>query len=119
MAFVRGRISSDYPPKNYTTPPWPSLLWPPQEQTLEGSLYYLSDVWRFTLIWTFVIYALVHLGAAAIALIMQLGKARANWKFLWMIPTVYMVLAGIEALFAGTVVGLMHVSAPPPRLERD
>jgi len=45
-------------------------------------------------------------------MVMQLGKARTNWRFLWMIPTVYTVLAGIEALFSGTVVGVMYVSAP-------
>ena len=50
---------------------------------------------------------MVHLGAAAIAMLMQLGRARTNWRFLWMIPSVYIVVAGIEALFAGTVVGLM------------
>lgn len=54
-----------------------------------------------------IIYALFHLGAAGIALAMQVGKRRSNWKFLWMVPIFYLVVAGLEALFAGSIVGLM------------
>jgi hypothetical protein len=64
-------------------------------------------MWRFTLLWTLIIYALFHLGAAGVALSMQVGKKRSNWKFLWMVPVVYLIVAGLEALFAGSIVGLM------------
>lgn len=64
-------------------------------------------MWRFILLWTMIIYALFHLGAAGIALAMQVGKRRSNWKFLWMVPIFYLVVAGLEALFAGSIVGLM------------
>jgi hypothetical protein len=40
---------------------------------------------------------------------MQLSKYRSSWKYLWTVPTVYTVVAGIEAVLAGTVVGLMQV----------
>lgn len=76
---------------------------------MQWSLYYVGDVWRFTLIWTLIIYALFHLAAAGIALAMQIGKRRSNWKYLWLVPLIYLVVAGIEALFAGSIVGLVYV----------
>jgi len=43
---------------------------------------------------------------------MQLGKAPSRWKSVWVIPIAYTVVAGVEALFAGSVVGLMSVFPP-------
>jgi hypothetical protein len=40
---------------------------------------------------------------------MQVGKKKSNWKFLWLVPIVYAIVAGVEALFAGSIVGLMFV----------
>lgn len=74
------------------------------------SLYNLADMWRFTVLWTLIIYAIFHLGAAGVALAMQVGRKGSNWKFLWMVPVVYLVVAGVEALFAGSIVGLMWVA---------
>ncbi|EGO57723.1 hypothetical protein NEUTE1DRAFT_81548 [Neurospora tetrasperma FGSC 2508] len=92
-------------PVGYVTPPFPSLHWPPQRDTY--SLYDLEDMWRFTLLWTLIIYGLVHLGAAGIALMMQVGKKKSNWKFLWLVPLLYAAVAGAEALLAGCLVGLV------------
>ncbi|KAK0630669.1 hypothetical protein B0T17DRAFT_590112 [Bombardia bombarda] len=92
-------------PAGYTTPPFPSLRWVIQDPV--WSLYDLRDIWRFTLLWTLIIYGLFHLGAAGIALLMQVGKRKSNWKYLWMVPLVYAFIAGVEAVMAGTVVGLI------------
>lgn len=89
----------------YTTPPFPSLYWPPHERTY--ALYYVQDVWRFTVIWTFIIFSIFHASAALIALLMQVGRRPFAWKYLWTIPLLYMVAAAIEALFAGSIVGIM------------
>lgn len=94
----------------YETPTFPSLYWPPHEPTY--ALHYIGDVWRFTLIWTFIIYAIFHVGAALIALLMQVGKRPSAWKYLWTIPLLYVLAAGIEALLAGSIVGV--VSGAPP-----
>ncbi|KAK3943060.1 hypothetical protein QBC46DRAFT_54707 [Diplogelasinospora grovesii] len=99
------RIRRDTAPAGYTTPPFPSLHWPPQDP--RWSLYTLGDILRFTLLWTLIIYGLFHLGAAGIALLMQVGKKKSNWKFLWLVPIVYAIVAGVEALFAGSIVGLI------------
>lgn len=131
-----------FEPPGYTTPPFPSLHWPPEQA--EWSLYHVYDAWRFTLIWTLILYAVFHSGAALLALAMQFriggrkewaaggggrgrtrgdgaaagggGRAggrhtarrrRSAWKYLWTIPLVYAAVAGIEAVFAGSIVGLV------------
>ena len=70
-------------------------------------LYYSSDIWRFTLLWTLIIFAVFHMTAAAFALLMQLSKGKRALKYMWIIPVVYALIAGIEALLAGSFVGLM------------
>jgi len=97
--------ASQYPPADYVTPPFPSLHWPPQDPT--WSLYYVSDIWRFTLTWTLLIYGVFHFGAVAVAFAMQTGKPRSTWKYLWTVPVVYAFIAAFEALFAGSIVGLI------------
>lgn len=97
----------DYPPATYVTPRWPSLYWPPQQD--HKVLYRIGDMWRFTLIWTFVLYAIFHWAAVGIALVAQIGKRRANWKYLWIVPIVYSAIAGVEALLAGSVTGAVLV----------
>jgi hypothetical protein len=72
-------------------------------------LYQLQDMWRFTLIWTFVMYACFHWAAVGIALIVQVGKKKTNWKYLWTVPIIYSALAAVEALVAGSVTGAMCV----------
>jgi Putative transmembrane protein 170 len=39
---------------------------------------------------------------------MQLGKGPAGWKYIWIIPLAYAAVAGIEALLAGSIVGIMY-----------
>ena len=38
---------------------------------------------------------------------MQVGKKKSNWKFLWLVPLLYAAVAGAEALLAGSLVGLV------------
>jgi hypothetical protein len=102
----------DSAPPGYQPPPFPSLHWPPQDP--QWSLYTVGDVWRFTLLWTLVLYGLFHLGAAGVALLMQVDKRRSNWKYLWLVPLLYTAIAGVEAVMAGSVVGLMCVSCFRP-----
>ncbi|KAK0646175.1 hypothetical protein B0T16DRAFT_458124 [Cercophora newfieldiana] len=98
-------IRRDSAPPGYTTPPFPSLHIPPQDP--KWSLYTVSDIWRFTLLWTLILFGLFHLGAAGIAVLMQVGKRRSNWKYLWLVPLVYAMIAGVEAIMAGSVVGVI------------
>ncbi|KAI1188704.1 integral membrane protein [Nemania serpens] len=92
---------SDYPPSNYDIPRFPSLYWPPHTFVI----YTVYQSWRFTLAWTLLLFTAFHLSAVAIALLMQVGKPRSIWKYLVAVPIVYIVVAGVEALVAGSVVG--------------
>ncbi|ORY69726.1 uncharacterized protein BCR38DRAFT_333831, partial [Pseudomassariella vexata] len=92
------------PPADYQPPAFPSLTWPPWEGPFIYSIYHS---WRFTLLWTLILYAIFHLGAASIALFMQIGKGRSTWKYLLAVPVVYAITAGVEALFAGSIVGVI------------
>lgn len=99
------------PPANYTTPPFPSL----NVRTLFDStpdkrytLYFIGDVWRFTVIWTLITFAVFHLGAVFIAMFTH-GWKKSSWKYLWLTPIIYMGVAGVEAFISGTIVGVMSV----------
>jgi len=51
--------------------------------------------------WTLICVGGVHLVAAAYAVAMQYR----NWKVIWVIAVMYLVIGGIEGLIAGNVVG--------------
>lgn len=69
-------------------------------------------MWRFTLLWTLILYAIFHLGATAVAIVMKIGTPRSKdgWKFGLLVPLPYALLAGLEAMIAGSVVGVMSVA---------
>ncbi|OTB08010.1 hypothetical protein M426DRAFT_217800 [Hypoxylon sp. CI-4A] len=96
---------NNYPPENYHSPSFPSLHWPPQDEL--HAIYTIWDSWRFTLLWTLILYAVFHFGAAGIAFAMQIGKPRSVWKYMLVVPVVYGLVAGAEALFTGSIVGLV------------
>ncbi|KAK9795684.1 hypothetical protein SCARD494_04655 [Seiridium cardinale] len=86
-------------------PSFPSLYWP--AESCEHAIYYLWDSWRFTLLWTLILYAIFHMGSAAIALGVQVGKHRSTWKYLWAVPAIYAITAALEAVVAGSIVGVL------------
>lgn len=98
------------PPDGYTAPRFPSLVWELTDPTArkERSLFYVKDIWAFTVLWTVIIYAVFHLGAAAIAVAAH-GDKRGGWRVLWAIPLVYLFVAAAQGLLAGSVVGLLYV----------
>ncbi|KAI9374007.1 hypothetical protein BJX61DRAFT_348567 [Aspergillus egyptiacus] len=97
-------MSSNRVPINYVTPAFPSLYNPfSSRSNVAFYLYHTRDIWRFTLCWTTIFYAACYLAVAAWALIMQ-GR---NWRICLAVPVVYVVIAGLEALIAGSIVGAM------------
>jgi hypothetical protein len=121
-------------PYDYLPPNWPSLYWPIRAAPGTASyLYYTNDIWRFTLYWTLLFYCAVHVSVSVWAVLMQLRSAFARshahkkaaagsgtrssgtqgssvkqtLSWVWIVPVVYCVLGGIEALMAGSVVGLI------------
>jgi hypothetical protein len=121
-------------PHDYLPPNWPSLYWPIRAPPGRASyLYYTNDIWRFTLYWTLLFNCAVHASASVWAVLMQLRSAFARshshtraaagdgtgsfgtqgssvkqtLAWVWLVPVVYCVVGGIEALLAGSVVGLI------------
>lgn len=106
-------------PPNYQTPSFPSLYWlvGPAHFVDPKFLYRVTDVWRFTLYWTIIIFEAIHLLAALYGVIIvwwggryikRQGKGGLKKiKVLWAVPVVYGLVAGVEAMLAGSVVGLM------------
>jgi hypothetical protein len=91
-------------PANYTTPKFPSLYTSiPYILNDPQYLYRIQDIWRFTLLWTIILFEGCHLAASGYAVMVQW----TNWKIMWLVPLVYMLVAGVEAVLAGSVVGLM------------
>lgn len=89
---------------NHTSPNFPGLYWP--ISVLPGEpqyLYQVKDVWLFTLFWTLIVFEGCHIAASGYAFAVQ----PRNWKIMVGVVALYTILAGIEALMAGSVVGLL------------
>ncbi|KAH9219863.1 hypothetical protein DL95DRAFT_291158, partial [Leptodontidium sp. 2 PMI_412] len=98
-------------PLDYATPSFPSLYWPYRAKPgVANYLYATYDIWRFTLLWTLIIYAVCHVVVVVYAVLMQVGKGKKAWKYIWTFPIIYCAIAGVEALLAGSLVGLMSVN---------
>ena len=96
------RTVVDPKPLSYNPPPFPSLYWPfPVSGTQTAYLYDAHSMWLFTLYWTLICVVGVHMCAAGYACMIQYK----NWKVIWVVPIVYVIIGGIEAVIAGNVVG--------------
>lgn len=99
-SFIQ-RVGSAAPP-DYVTPAFPSLYWPiPLKKSKPYYLYDPTDIWRFTVVWTLLFYGAVHLVVAGWTCVIQWR----NWKVIWLVPVIYVVIGGLEAIVAGSVVG--------------
>lgn len=91
-------------PINYQVPSFPSLYDPlPAHHHEAYYLYYTTDIWRFTLYWTLIFYGVSHLTVAGCAVLTHFR----NWSVIWLVPLLYSVVAGLEGLIAGSIVGVV------------
>jgi hypothetical protein len=99
-------------PPNYKSPRFPALnIQNIYDETEDKryTLFFVSDVVRFTLQWTLILYGAFHIGAVIIAMATH-GWNKSSWKYVWAVPLIYLVTAAVEALVAGSIVGAMLVS---------
>ncbi|EXJ82709.1 hypothetical protein A1O3_06523 [Capronia epimyces CBS 606.96] len=123
-------------PRSYVAPHFPALYWPVRAKAGEAQyLYYLSDIYRYTLYWTLLTIVAAHICVATWAVLMQFNSASQRKKYLstpagkrlsaknrkllgeypfgetsswvWLVPVVYIAIGGLEALLAGSMVGLI------------
>lgn len=105
---------NDPVPRDYETPPFPSLYWPlPVRGHQAYYLYEPGDIWRFTLIWTLIFFGAVHVATSGYAVVVQWR----NWKVIWIVPVIFCVIGGMEALIAGSIVGGLYVWYPSSFLQ--
>lgn len=111
--------SLTYPvlPASYETPAFPSLYWPINPPGSAYYLVYIKDIWRFTLYWTLIVYEAVHLATSCWAVLMHLrgsfvknnesNGATSSIRWIWLVPVVFCLIGAVEALMAGSLVGLV------------
>ncbi len=65
-------------------------------------LYYLPDIWRFTVFWTMIFFAAVYGSAGVIA-----WMTHKNLLFgIWVVPF-YILIGLVQAFVSGTVAGIV------------
>lgn len=97
-------MANDRVPINYQTPSFPSLYDPlAGRHNTAYYLYHTNDIWRFTLYWTFIFYGSTHLLVAGYAVLTHFR----HWSIIWLVPIIYAIIAALEALLAGSIVGLV------------
>ena len=123
-------------PLTYETPAFPALYWPVHADPGQAQyLYFLRDIYRYTLYWTLLTIVTAHAAVATWAVLMQFFSATQRRKHLnspagralsaknrkltgenplgetlgwvWIVPLVYLIIGASEALLAGSMVGLV------------
>ncbi|KAG2217824.1 hypothetical protein INT45_005425 [Circinella minor] len=102
-------------PYGYSSaPPWPSLYWPfgPEFELVNliadvpHSLYYLQDIWRYTMVWS-VLFALAVYLPAGIWAFVTFAKAKTlHWYTLIMIPILFVVGGSLASFLIGSIIGV-------------
>ncbi|KAI8370420.1 uncharacterized protein BYT42DRAFT_582332 [Radiomyces spectabilis] len=95
-------------------PHWPALYWPfgPDFDPLNliadipHSLYYISDIWRFTMIWSVIFSLVVYLPAGIWAFI-TLAKSRTlQWYILMLVPFIFVFAGSLASFVIGSIMGV-------------
>lgn len=111
-------VSSLNVPVGYSTPRFPSLYWPLGTQRsdyLRLFLYYLYDIWKFTVFWFLILYGGIHAIAAAMAIFNQnftnyrhnVTAYKLNMCWAVVVFVTYVVIGLIQGLASGAVIGLL------------
>ncbi|SCU97779.1 LAMI_0F11342g1_1 [Lachancea mirantina] len=100
---MRSFVTSGDVPIGYTTPSFPSLYWPINNKKYTLSyLYYTTDIWKFTVFWTLILFVAFYASAGLLASYSHRKVAGGLW-----ILAFYIFIGGVQALASGTVVGLL------------
>ncbi|ODV82531.1 hypothetical protein CANARDRAFT_205040, partial [[Candida] arabinofermentans NRRL YB-2248] len=99
-------------PIGYNVPSFPSLHWPlgPSREAYQNSfLYYTSDIWRFTVFWTFIMMVAFYSAAALIAVLTHYknNSSKNNLKMLFTIFMTYVFVSASQAFISGSLIGVL------------
>ncbi|KAG8985039.1 hypothetical protein FRB90_004975, partial [Tulasnella sp. 427] len=101
------------PPPNYTTPKFPSLYDPTNElasgdnaESLPGVyyLYYSTDIYRFCLYWTLILYTPMYLLCGLHGLFVHLITKRTVNKVALLAPLVYLFFGMLFGVLSSAIV---------------
>ncbi|KAL1928010.1 hypothetical protein VTP01DRAFT_3415 [Rhizomucor pusillus] len=95
-------------------PPWPALYWPFSSDfdaanliaDVPHSLYYLRDIWKFTVIWSVIFGLAVYLPAGMWAFLMFAKARTLRWYTLIMIPFIFVVAGSLASFVTGSIIGV-------------
>ncbi|KAK9462905.1 uncharacterized protein V1516DRAFT_662936 [Lipomyces oligophaga] len=91
---------SIYIPWGYEVPSFPSLVWPrTSHMDTKYYLYYTSDIWRFTMYWTMIMFCAVHFVAGCWAVLMN-----RRWTTV-IVVAISMIIAFVESVVSGSIIG--------------
>lgn len=90
-------------PIGYITPSFPSLYWPINNRRYDTAfLYFVTDIWKFTLYWTFIFNGAFYATAGGWASLNHWNRGKGLW-----IVAMYMLYAGVQAIIMGTIMGFL------------
>ncbi|CAO3614148.1 unnamed protein product [Mucor hiemalis] len=95
-------------------PSWPSLYWPFSGDfdplnliaNIPHSLYYLADIWRFTMLWSILLSLVVYTTAGIWAFIMLAKSRTFKWHTLILIPFIFILGGFIASFVIGSIMGV-------------
>lgn len=100
---MKSFITSTDVPIDYKTPSFPSLYWPINDRRYDTAfLYFIEDIWKFTLYWTFIFNGAFYGGAGLYASLTHWKRGGGLWIF-----GIYMLYAGVQGMIIGTVMGFL------------
>lgn len=90
-------------PIGYLVPKFPSLYWPINDPRYNFAfLYYITDIWKFTLYWTLIFNAAFY---GSVGVCAALSHRRTPTAVV--LIAVYLLFAGVQGFIAGTVAGFL------------
>lgn len=90
-------------PVGYTTPKFPSLYWPVNNELYTVSyLYYTSDIWQFTTFWTLIFFIGFYGAAGSWAAFVHRRVTNGVYILVF-----YVIIGGVQGIASGTIVGLI------------
>ncbi|CDS05291.1 hypothetical protein LRAMOSA07820 [Lichtheimia ramosa] len=95
-------------------PPWPSLYWPfsPDFVPLNliadvpHSLFYLNDIWRYTVLWSIIFALVVYLPAGMWAFITLAKTKTFRWYILMIVPFIFVLGGSLASFVTGSIIGV-------------
>lgn len=99
---MKSFLTNNDVPVGYKPPSFPSLYWPIGENVSLHVIYYVSDIWKFTLYWSLIF----NFGFYAIAGLWASISHKKQAGGLWIL-VLYCTYGGVQGVASGTITGFL------------